>query len=643
MSEFSILPGITDPAVLKNLSSEELEKLASEVRQYIIETVNKNGGHMASNLGAVEMTIALHRVFNSPTDKIVWDVGHQCYTHKLLTGRFKEFTTLRQSDGMSGFPKRSESPHDIMDTGHASTSVSAALGVLVGEILKGGKGKAIAVIGDGSLTGGQALEALNYTGHLRKNLIIILNDNNMSIGTNVGAMSSYMSRLTSTGSYVNMRNLIDRSVSTIPFFGKSILNLIYRLKRGAKGAIYKENLFSDLGFKYIGPIDGHNLEKMEKVFAIAKDMGEPLVIHVVTKKGKGLSHAEEDPSSYHGISPLPPESEKQVDPSAMKLTAAYGKSLVEAARKDERIVALTAAMTSGTGLSEFASTFPKRFFDVGITEPHGVTYAAGMAVSGMKPFVSIYSTFMQRAVDQVIHDVAIPGLPVTIVMDRAGLVPADGETHQGLYDISLFKNIPGMTFLSPVNLSEMKQAVSLAARSTGPFMIRYAKDYCFRECEELNAPFEEGKGVFLKKCDTKDEKTLILTLGSLISEAEKCSEILETRGMKADVYNLRYIAPLDIDYISDLVSNYSLAVMIEDGVKTGGLGENIAARILERNETVHFRYWGAPDRFLGQATREELIKKCGLDSVSLADRIQSIQKSYRFEEVVKQVRNDSWR
>jgi len=644
MSEFSILPGINNPAALKSLSSEELKILSGEIREYIIETVSRNGGHMASNLGAVELTIALHRSFNSPVDKIVWDVGHQCYTHKLLTGRFDGFPTLRKMNGLSGFPKREESPHDIMNTGHASTSVSAALGVLVGEQLNGSRGRAIAVIGDGSLTGGQALEALNYAGHLNKNLIIVLNDNNMSIGNNVGAISSYMSRLTSSGSYINMRRFIDRSISTIPFFGKATLKLVYRLKRGAKSVLFKENLFTDLGFKYIGPIDGHNIDRMEKVFEIAKEVDQPLVIHVATIKGKGLPEAENNPAIFHGVSAkVPAESEKSDVSDVQRLTEAYGKVLVKAAAENKDIVALTAAMTSGTGLKDFSEKYPDRFFDVGITEPHGITYAAGMAVSGKRPFISIYSTFMQRAVDQVIHDVAIPKLPVTIVMDRAGLVPDDGETHQGVYDISLFKNVPGMTFVAPVNSVEMEQAVAMALKSDGPFMIRYAKDKCFRECEALSAPFEKGRGVFLHKGDDGEKKSLIISLGSLLTEAEQCAEILEKRGLPCDVYNMRFIAPLDIDYLLDLVSNYNLTVFVEDGVKTGGLGEKIAAAMLEHDKNFHFRYLGVPDQFLGQATRKELIRQCGLDGKSLAGRIEEILHNYRFEEVVKQVRNDSWR
>jgi 1-deoxy-D-xylulose-5-phosphate synthase len=579
MSEFSILPGIKDPAALKNLTPEELKSLSDEIREYIIETVNRNGGHMASNLGAVELTIALHRSFNSPVDKIIWDVGHQCYTHKLLTGRYEQFKTLRQAGGLSGFPKREESPHDIMDTGHASTSVSAALGVLVGEQLGGGRGRAVAVIGDGSLTGGQALEALNYAGHLGKNLIIILNDNNMSIGNNVGAISSYMSRLTSTGSYMNMRRFIDRAVSTIPFFGKATLKFIYRLKRGAKGVIFKENLFTDLGFKYIGPIDGHNIERLEKVFAIAREVEQPLVIHIATRKGKGLTDAEENPSNFHGVSPTPDKQEKEDSTGEiMRLTGAYDQAIVRAAEKDNTVVALTAAMTSGTGLKRFSEKFPERFFDVGITEPHGITYAAGLAISGRKPFVSIYSTFMQRAVDQVIHDVAIPGLPVTIVMDRAGLVPGDGETHQGLYDISLFKNIPGMTFVSPVNLAEMEEAVAMALKSDSPFMIRYSKEKCFRDCEALSAPFEKGRGVFLHRNEGEEQKTLIISLGSLLEQAEDCALRLEKSGIHCDVYNMRFIAPLDIDYLLDLVSNYNLTVFIEDGVKKRRSGRTNCCR-----------------------------------------------------------------
>lgn len=375
---------------------------------------------------------------------------------------------------------------------------------------------------------------MNYAGHLGKNLIIILNDNNMSIGNNVGAISSYMSRLTSTGSYMNMRRFIDRAISTIPFFGKAILKFVYRLKRGAKSVLFKENLFTDLGFKYIGPIDGHNIDRMEKIFEVAKEVNQPLVIHVATTKGKGLLDAEENPAGYHGVSPeVPEKTETGESADTIKMTEAYGQAIVHAAEKDKSIVALTAAMTSGTGLKAFSEKFPDRFFDVGITEPHGITYAAGMAVAGRKPFVSIYSTFMQRAVDQVIHDVAIPHLPVTIVMDRAGLVPGDGETHQGVYDISLFKNVPGLTFVAPVNQAEMELAVEMAREADGPVMIRYAKDNCYPECDELAVPFEIGRGVFLRKGEDQENRTLILSLGSLLNEAEKCALILEKKGSPA--------------------------------------------------------------------------------------------------------------
>jgi 1-deoxy-D-xylulose-5-phosphate synthase len=465
----------------------------------------------------------------------------------------------------------------------------------------------------------------------------------MSIGMNVGAISSYLSRLTSTGPYQNFRDFIDKAIRIIPFFGKAILKIVYRLKRGVKGIFYKENLFTDLGFKYIGPIDGHNIEKMQKIFERVKGIPQPVVIHLVTTKGKGLTVAENDPSNFHGVSPALKKSDDDGTQKKLPmLTKAYGRALVDAAEKDKTIVAVTAAMTSGTGLKEFSEKFPDRFFDVGITEPHAITYSAGLAISGMKPFVSIYSTFMQRAVDQVFHDVAIPALPVTIVMDRAGLVPGDGETHQGLYDISLFKTVPGLTFVSPVNASEMESAVNMAIESKGPFMIRYSKDVCFEENESLKTPFVRGRGVFLRKEEEKD-KVLIMSLGSLLIEAEKCADLLRERDICADIYNMRFIAPVDIDYLFDIVSNYKLAVLIEDGVKTGGFGEYLAARMFEHNKNFHFRYFGAPDKFLEQATREELIRYCGLDGESLRDEILNIEKNYRFEEVVKQVRNNSWR
>ena len=464
MKQEHLLNKINSPDRLKELPLALLPELANEIRERIIEVVNRNGGHMASNLGVVELTIAMHRVFSSPIDKFIWDVGHQCYTHKILTGRNDSFDSIRLKDGLSGFPKRDESEHDIFETGHASTSISAALGLLVGKRLKGEQGKVVAVIGDGAITGGMAFEALNHSGHLRKDLIIIYNDNNMSISRNVGGLSSrsnisrtssYVSRITATRSYQRIRDLIDKGLLSIPFFGYRIFQFVMRMKKSVKAIFLKETLFSELGFEYVGPIDGHSISMVTKVLENVKKLHKPVIVHVVTRKGKGYLKAEENPADFHGVSPIP----SPLDRNSLTnntFTKVFGKLVLENARQDKKIVAVTAAMGKGTGLKPFQETFPARFFDVGIAEQHALTFGAGLAASGLKPVVAIYSTFMQRAVDQLIHDIAIPGLPVVIAMDRSGLVSSDGETHQGVFDIALFRSIPGIIILAPGSREEFK-------------------------------------------------------------------------------------------------------------------------------------------------------------------------------------------
>ncbi len=645
MKEFPILSGISRPEQIKTLSVKELNQLAEEIRSYIIQTVSRNGGHLAPNLGVVELTLAMHYVFMSPRDKFVWDVGHQCYTHKLLTGRFDDFPTIRKKDGISGFPKREENIHDAFNTGHASTSISAGLGILTGSRIQEKNSRVLCVIGDGALTGGQALEALNIAGHVKENLIVILNDNEMSIGRNVGAISSYMSRLALTGGYRKFREIVDFTISHIPFFGRALLRWVYKLKRGVKGVLYKENLFTDLGFKYVGPVRGHDVDRLIDVFTHVRNIEGPVLLHVLTTKGKGYSPAEGDPSSYHGVGPFDVETGK-VDPSMktspdiVTTTSAFGKALVDEAGRNSRIVAITAAMSSGTGLSAFKEHYPGRFFDVGITEPHAITFAAGQAASGLKPVVAIYSTFMQRAVDQVIHDIALPGLPVVICMDRSGLVGDDGETHQGIFDISLFRNVPGISFLAPLSEKEIAMALSWACSAEGPVLIRYPKGASYSSGEGQDAPFEEGRGVMVRQRDKS--QVLIISLGGLLEEAVAASDTLEERGILCDVHHMRFIRPLDRKFLTGLLGRYEQVLVIEEGIAAGGMGEEIAALLYENRIDCSYTAMGVPQVFLPQASRPELIKDCGLDRESIVARIEGIQQEIRFSKVVDMVKNDKW-
>ncbi len=503
-----LLSKINSPHDIKGLKRKELEQLAEEIREQIVRTVSNNGGHLASNLGAVELSIALHRVFNSPQDKIVWDVGHQCYAHKLLTGRYAQFNTLRKSGGIAGFPKRSESPHDAFNTGHASTSISAALGLLAAEKITGGQGRAIAVIGDGALTGGLAYEALSHAGHLALPLIVVLNDNKMSISPNVGGLSKYLSRLSMKEKYQTFRRHFDAMAKKIPFVGDAFFSLVLRLKRAVKAVFYIDNFFVDLGFEYVGPIGGHNILSLINVLEDVRKINRPTVIHVITRKGKGCGFAEDEPDSYHGVPPSSADSPlnniKNVNEhnaiNKITFTEAFSKAIIAAALNDKRVTALTAAMQTGTGLSSFKKMFPDRFFDVGIAEEHALTFAAGLAALGLRPVAAIYSTFIQRAVDQIIHDIALQKLPVIIALDRAGFVGDDGETHQGLFDIALFRSAPNMTILCPASEKELCIMLNWALEQEAkPVIIRYPKAYCPDETPAFSAPIERGRGIWLKK------------------------------------------------------------------------------------------------------------------------------------------------
>jgi 1-deoxy-D-xylulose-5-phosphate synthase len=665
----SLLARIHAPADLKKLSGRELGELAAEIRAVIVSTVSKNGGHLASNLGVVELTIALHRVFDSPQDKIVWDVGHQCYTHKLLTGRYERFSTLRQKDGLAGFPKRDESPHDAFDTGHASTSISAALGLLAGERIQERSNSVIAVIGDGALSGGLAYEALSHAGQLALPLIVILNDNKMSIGRSVGGLSKYLSRLSMKARYQAFRRKFDSMVKSIPRVGELFFDIVVRLKRAVKAVFYIDNFFVDLGFEYVGPIEGHHIQRLEQLLRDVRRLNRPVVVHIITRKGKGYQFAEEDPGSYHGVSsfevskgllkspaakPLSqlsggkavggavaerglPESARVQAPSVrarlhrerrgkISFTEAFARSLLDAGYKDGRIIGITAAMEKGTGLAAFKAAFPGRFFDVGIAEEHAVTFAAGLAAKGLKPVVAVYSTFMQRAMDQIIHDVALQNLPVTFALDRAGFVGDDGLTHQGVFDVSMFRMTPNMTILAPADAVELALMLNWSLASASPCMLRYPKAFCPVSGNDFAHPLVGGEGVFLRKWNAS---ICLAFTGSLYLETLEAAERLEKKRLPTDLYNLRFLKPVNEVVLVDLLNNYELVVFIEEGVYEGGFGEYAASLAQQRRCLSRVLTLAIPDHFVAQGKREELLRANHLDGVGIAAAVLEASKCSR--------------
>jgi 1-deoxy-D-xylulose-5-phosphate synthase len=635
----SLLAQIHGPKDVKSLSKKDLSRLAEEIRRTIVATVSRNGGHLASNLGVVELTIALHRVFNSPEDKIVWDVGHQCYAHKLLTGRLEDFPTLRRMGGLAGFPKRSESPHDAFNTGHASTSISAALGFLAGERIRGGRGMAVAVIGDGALTGGIAYEALSHAGQLGLPLVVILNDNKMSISPNVGGLSKYLSRLSMKGKYQLFRRTFDALVQKIPLVGGALNNIVFRLKRAVKAVFYTDNFFVDLGFEYVGPIDGHRLPILIRVLEDVRKLGRPVVIHVITRKGKGHGIAEENPGAYHGVAP-PSRAPALESPRAPSFTEVFGAAILEAGKRDWRVAAVTAAMEQGTGLSPFRKTFPDRFFDVGIAEEHAVIFAAGLAAQGLKPVTAIYSTFIQRGMDQVIHDVALQKLTEIFVLDRAGFVGEDGETHQGIFDIALFRPVPGMTILSPASGVELGLMLEWAlARAeepgAGPVAVRYPKDDCPPEIPAFSLPLTAGQGVWVRgrpgsagpeispvlRDRGAGERICLAFTGGLYREVCDAAERLALRNIKADLYNLRFLKPVDEDYLGEIMDSYGLIIFAEEGIREGGFGEYAAELSRQRGSSGKLLVLAAPENFAALGTRRELLRANGLDGEGIAGSI----------------------
>ena len=602
---YEILNTIKSPQDVKKLSNSQITVLCEEIRDCIINTVSQNGGHLAANLGSVELTVAVHRAFDSPQDAIIFDVGHQCYTHKLLTGRFEDFKNLRKEDGLSGFMKPKESEHDPIITGHSSNSISAAYGIYRAKKLTGEEGSAVAIIGDGALTGGMAYEALNHAGDHKGNFIVILNDNEMSISQNVGGMSKSLTKMRNKARYHRFKFAFGRFLNHIPLVGHALYKFFYRLKEIFKSIVYKNNIFSAFGFNYLGPVDGHNVKDMESLFKIAKCYQRPTVIHVVTTKGKGYSFAEQSPNSYHGVSPF--DVTIGVLPSnKITFSDIAGRTLCEMAENDDKICAVTAAMESGTGLSDFATKYPDRFFDVGIAEQHAVTFTAGLAKGGMKPYFAVYSSFLQRAYDQIIHDCAIDNVPLTLLVDRAGIVGEDGETHQGLFDVSFLTSIPNITVYSPTYYDELIYSINLTALQGGVNAIRYP-----RGCEVPSDTFKiDFKGDYTVLNGNGDR--VVITYGKLFSEALKAKEADES----ITLIKLNKIFPISDALVLGL-KNCKKIDFYEESVKSGGIGEHLSALLLENGFKGEFIIHAVNNEFVPMAKTDAALKKLGLDYESM--------------------------
>ncbi|WHH59633.1 1-deoxy-D-xylulose-5-phosphate synthase [Petroclostridium sp. X23] len=612
----SILEKVNQPADIKNLDIDQLNQLSGELREFIIDLVSKTGGHLASNLGVIELTLALHMVFSSPEDKFVWDVGHQTYIHKILTGRKELFSTLRQLGGLSGFPKSKESEHDIFNTGHSSTSISAALGLAKARDLKNEHHNVVAVIGDGALTGGMAFEALNDAGRSPNNLIVILNDNEMSITKNVGGLSTYLNRIRTEPVYFKVKEDIDFILNKIPAIGKSMAKTVQRAKGSIKYMIVPGTLFEELGFTYVGPIDGHNISNLMGVLNRAKNMKGPILIHVYTTKGKGYSFAEEEPDIFHGVSSFNIETGKALGAKTEKdYSAVFGDEMVRIGKKDKTVTAVSAAMPVGTGLGNFIKEFPDRFFDVGIAEQHAVTFAAGLAVSNLKPVFAVYSSFLQRAYDQILHDVALQNLHVVFAVDRAGVVGQDGETHQGIYDLSFLSHIPNMVVMAPSCYEELNLMMEYAVvKHDGPIAVRYPRGKEEYPIVIHNKAILPGKGE--KLSEGKDIS--LIAIGKMVGIALEAAEKLKKAGIDAEVINARCCKPLDADMIINSALKTGKVITLEDNSVIGGFGSAVLS-LLQKNKCGHVKVKlkGWPDEIIPHGSVNELFKIYELDADSL--------------------------
>ena len=613
----ALLDQIEGPNDIKKLPQNEWDALAEEIRRFLVRNVSMTGGHLASNLGVVELTMALHLALDLPNDKIVWDVGHQSYTHKILTGRKDSFSTLRQFGGISGFPKRGESECDVYDSGHSSTSISAALGMARARDLLKEKRTIVAVIGDGAMTGGVAYEALNDVSRLTSNLIIILNDNNMSISPNVGGMSSYLSEIRTSNGYIQLRDKIHDSLNdAIP----GVVKGISRAKQSLKSLMVPGMFFEEMGITYLGPIDGHNIKSVVKSIEDAKRVNKAVLIHVCTKKGKGYLPAERKPAQFHGTPPFVIKTGKPKEDGKTETYAdVLSSEMMKIAETDPNVAAITAAMEDGVGLRYFHIKYPNRFFDVGIAEQHAVSFAAGLAAGGLKPVFAVYSTFLQRAYDEIVEDVCLQQLPVVFAVDRAGIVGADGETHQGIFDLSYFSSMPGMTVMAPKNAQELRDMLRFAIAQGWPAAIRYPRGAAFKGLFESRAPIEAGKSEMLYD----EGGILLLAVGSMVKTALKVREMLAAQGQKCSIVNVRFVQPMDTECLREAAGKYSLVVTMEENVHSGGFGEHVAAWYAEQGLNVPLLQIAIPDMFVTHGTPQELCRLTGIDADTVVSKIQN--------------------
>ena len=606
---------------LKKLNIEDKKILAKDIRKYILEIVSKNGGHLASNLGVVELTIAIDSVFNLPEDKVVWDVGHQTYVHKILTGRKEEMKTLRTLNGIAGFPKTNESETDCFNTGHSSTSISAALGMARARDIENKNNSVIAVIGDGALTGGMALEALNDAGYSGTKMTVILNDNEMSISKNIGGMNMLLSKLRTKRTYTKSNISLKKIINKIPVIGKPFVKIVQRIKRSIKQLIIPKMFFEDIGFRYLGPVDGHNIEELERMLKITKELDGPVLLHVLTKKGKGYKIAEENPDKYHATGPFDIETGKTIGEKKKDYSKVFGDKLIKIAKENKKIVAITASMKDGTGLKEFQKEFPDRFFDIGIAEQHAIGLAAGMAKAGLIPFVPIYSSFYQRAYDQVIHDIAIQNLPVVMLVDRAGIVGQDGETHQGTFDMAFFRLVPNLVIMAPKDFKELEEMMEFASKIKRPVVIRYPRggennNIKFQKCEKIDL----GKAEILNK----GKDVSIIAIGKTVSRAMEVSNMLKKDKIEADVINARFLKPLDKEKIKKSIEKTKFVITVEDGTIINGLGTAIKELIIDENiKDVKIKLFAYPDEFIKHGKVEELEEIYHQDKNSIYNYIKN--------------------
>lgn len=617
-----MLEKIQQPNDIKKIPEEQLTEVAAEIREFLVETMSKLGGHLASNLGVVELTIALHRVFELPKDKIIWDVGHQSYTHKILTGRKDAFESLRQEGGLSGFPKRSESSCDVFDTGHSSTSISAGVGYVKARDLKKQDYSVISVIGDGALTGGMAYEALNNAAELKTNFIIVLNDNEMSISKNVGGISTYLSGIRTAASYTELKMGVTRALEKIPKIGPGMVDAVRKTKSSIKQIVIPGMLFENMGITYLGPVDGHDIHQMVRVLQEAKRFEGPILVHVLTKKGQGYEPALRHPSRFHGAGPFEIETGLPISRSNPTYTDIFSTVMRKMGDREPDVVAVTAAMPTGVGLKRFSNMFPDRCFDVGIAEEHAVTFAAGLALGGMIPVVAIYSSFLQRAYDQMMHDVCMQELHVVFAIDRAGLVGSDGETHHGVFDLSYLNSMPNMTVMAPKNLWELSDMMKFAVHFNGPIALRYPRGEAYTGLQEHRAPIRYGKAEVLEQ----GEKIALLAVGNMVKTAVQVRTLLQEQGYQVTLVNMRFVKPFDMALVRELSGSHELLVTMEENVRNGGFGEQVASFVMEEGLSARVQIIALPNRFVHQGSVSSQMKETGIDAESVAGKILKVYK-----------------